>query len=49
MKAWHFLRRENGKDILRDGFEAPPDGVWLEYRGVLRMCESGLHAGCGEG
>lgn len=42
--AWHFIRRdENGIDRLRDGSEAPPDGVWLEFNGPLKMCESGLH------
>ena len=43
MIAYHFIRRENGKDYLRDGTEAPPDGVWLEYNGPLIMCKSGLH------
>ena len=43
-QAWHFIRRyENGIDRLRDGSEAPPDGVWLEYSGPLVMCKSGLH------
>ncbi len=43
-QAWHFIRRdENGIDRLRDGSEAPKDGVWLEFNGPLKMCESGLH------
>jgi len=41
MKAWHFLQN-SGK--LRDGTKPPPDGVWLEYPGIRRICESGLHA-----
>src|SRR5688572_29826413 len=37
--AWHFV----GKTLL-DGTPIPKDGEWLEYKGELRMCESGLHA-----
>ena len=36
--AWHFC----GK-TLRDGSPVPKNGVWLEYSGPLKMCESGLH------
>jgi hypothetical protein len=36
--AWHFVG-----DKLRDGSPIPADGEWLEYKGELRMCESGLH------
>jgi hypothetical protein len=36
--AWHFV----GK-TLRDGSPIPKDGEWLEHKGELRMCESGLH------
>jgi hypothetical protein len=39
IRAWHFVG-----NTLRDGSPVPPDGVWLKHRGVLRMCESGLHA-----
>ena len=37
--GWHFI---NG-DKLRDGTTAPADGEWLEYKGELKMCASGLH------
>ena len=37
--GWHFI---NG-DKLRDGTTAPADGEWLEYKGELEMCASGLH------
>ena len=37
--GWHFI---NG-DRLRDGTTAPADNEWLEYKGELVMCESGLH------
>ena len=36
--AWHFVG-----DKLRDGRQVPEDGEWLEYRGPLVLCESGLH------
>ena len=36
--GWHFC----GK-TLRDGSPVPKNGVWLEYKGPLKMCESGLH------
>lgn len=36
--AWHFVG-----DRLRDGRPVPADGVWLEYKDPLVMCESGLH------
>lgn len=39
--AWHFLY-EGHK--LRDGRDAPADGVWLEHTGPIVICESGLHA-----
>ena len=29
---------------LRDGRPIPPIGEWLEYDGIIKMCESGLHA-----
>ena len=38
--AWHWI----AGDKLRDGTTAPKDGKWLEYKGPLKMCESGLHA-----
>jgi len=37
--AWHFT----GK-TLRDGRPIPPVGKWLEHKGPVVMCESGLHA-----
>ena len=40
IEAWHFL---NGTK-LRDGREAPPDGVPLHHEGSLALCERGLHA-----
>ena len=43
MIAYHFIRRENGKDYLRDNTEAPQDGMWLEFKGPIVMCVSGLH------
>jgi len=36
--AWHFV-----SDTLRDGRPVPADGVWLEHKGKLKMCVSGLH------
>ena len=36
--AWHFVG-----DKLRDGTPVPADGKWLEHKGPLAMCESGLH------
>ena len=36
--AWHFVNEK-----LRDGSPVPKDGVWLEYKGPLVLCESGLH------
>lgn len=40
MLAWHFL--DNNK--LRTGERAPKDGVPLEFKGKVAICESGLHA-----
>jgi hypothetical protein len=37
--AWHFV-----SDTLRDGTPIPKDDVWLEHKGPVRICESGLHA-----
>lgn len=37
--AWHFVA-----DTLRDGSPIPPDGEWLEYKGLCVLCSSGLHA-----
>ena len=39
VRAWHFVG-----DTLRDGSPIPADGVWLGYKGDLRMCQTGLHA-----
>src|ERR1700674_4153218 len=39
IQAWHFVG-----PTLRNGDPVPPDGEWLVYKGVLSMCESGLHA-----
>ena len=39
-RAWHFLAKGNK---LRDGSIAPKNGVWLEHKGRLVLCESGLH------
>jgi hypothetical protein len=36
--AWHFVN-----NTLRDGSPVPADGEWLEHKGPLVMCESGLH------
>ncbi len=36
--AWHFVGA-----TLRDGSPIPADGEWLQYKGALKMCESGLH------
>ncbi len=36
--GWHFVG-----DTLRDGRPVPTNGVWLEHKGELAMCESGLH------
>ena len=36
--AWHFVGA-----TLRDGAAIPADGKWLEFKGPLVMCESGLH------
>jgi hypothetical protein len=38
--AWHFLAEGNK---LRDGSIAPADGKWLEHKGKLVLCGSGLH------
>ena len=43
MKAWHFCKIEDGKWLLRDGREVPPDGVPLVHVGGISMCHSGLH------
>ena len=37
--AWHFVGA-----TLRDGSPIPADGKWLEFKGPLEMCHSGLHA-----
>lgn len=37
--AYHFVGSK-----LRDGRDVPPDGVWLEHNGPVRICERGLHA-----
>ena len=37
--AYHFVG-----DKLRDGRNIPANGVWLEHTGVVKLCESGLHA-----
>ena len=37
--AWHWVKK-----TLRDGSPIPRDGKWLEYKGIIRMCKSGLHA-----
>ena len=37
--AWHWVNK-----TLRDGSPIPRDGKWLEYKGIIRMCKSGLHA-----
>ena len=36
--AWHFV----GK-TLRDGSPIPEDGEWLVHRGLIQLCQSGLH------
>ncbi|MDP3767055.1 MAG: hypothetical protein Q8S13_03495 [Dehalococcoidia bacterium] len=36
---YHFVG-----ETLRDGRPVPADGVWLEYLGPLKLCQSGLHA-----
>ena len=36
--AWHFVG-----DTLRDGSPIPADGEWLEHKGPMVLCESGLH------
>lgn len=36
--AWHFVG-----ETLRDGSPIPKDGVWLEHKGPLVLCKSGLH------
>ena len=36
--AWHFVG-----DKLRDGRPVPNDGEWLEHKGRLVLCETGLH------
>lgn len=41
IRGWHFLRSDNK---LRDGRDAPPDGVTLQQDGSIIPCESGLHA-----
>ena len=39
-EAFHFIKG----DKLRDGSTAPPNGEWLEYKGPIVICKSGLHA-----
>ena len=36
--AWHFVGA-----TLRDGQPIPAEGEWLEHKGRMVMCESGLH------
>ena len=36
--AYHFT-----KDTLRDGSPIPPIGEWLEHKGDVKLCRSGLH------
>jgi hypothetical protein len=36
--GWHFVG-----ETLRDGRPIPADGEWLEHKGPLELCESGLH------
>lgn len=38
MKAYHFTT-----DKLRDGSPIPPIGEWLEFKGAVSICKSGLH------
>jgi hypothetical protein len=37
--AYHFVG-----ETLRDGQPVPADGVWLEHKGRIEICKSGLHA-----
>jgi hypothetical protein len=37
--AWHFVGKK-----LRDGRPVPRNGVWLEHKGEIAICASGLHA-----
>jgi hypothetical protein len=41
MRAWHFLAEGS---VMRDGREAPRDGVKLVHTGPVVPCSSGLHA-----
>jgi len=44
-KAWHFCRRARTRLRTSNGdLLIPKDGVWLEHKGDVKMCESGLHA-----
>lgn len=36
--GYHFT-----KDTLRDGSPIPPIGEWLEHKGDVKLCRSGLH------
>ena len=36
--GWHFTA-----STLRDDSPIPEDDEWLEYKGAVKMCESGLH------
>ena len=36
--GWHFCN-----DTLRDGSPIPAEGEWLEYKGEVKICKSGLH------
>lgn len=38
MKAYHFTSH-----TLRDGSPIPPIGEWLEFKGDVEICKSGLH------
>lgn len=41
--AWHFVSGPL-PGVLRDGCPVPADGEWLEHKGEIVPCESGLHA-----
>lgn len=42
--GWHWLAvGPEGQHILRDGRQAPADGIWLRHEGFIVPCRSGLH------